>query len=120
MVYCSKDEWAKKEGYASWAVYDKEYPTEAGLDDMLEDMSGLMDDEMGNTTGTEISSTTYAKILRNICGRGISLMIDEEEGRNRGENTMTYVPKDYLHERDRDRLHRIGVLLGYKLVGNIG
>jgi len=48
MVYCSINEWAVKKNYANFVAYDKEYPIEETLTDMLEEMSALMDDEMGN------------------------------------------------------------------------
>jgi hypothetical protein len=43
--YCSKDEWSIKKGYANWAAYPKAYPTEADLDDYLEEMTDIMNSE---------------------------------------------------------------------------
>lgn len=118
--YCTVDQWAVKKNYDDFTAYNKEYPTEATLQSMLDEMTGLMNDEMGNFTGSNVSDSQYLETLKNICYRGVELMIDEEEGRSGGFNTMQYAPKDYMYERDRKRLQTIGARKGFLVVGDVG
>lgn len=115
MVYLTKDEFAKRQGYADWDAYtaDNEFPTEAGIDDMIEDMSALMNEEIGQTSDVTVRLTE----LRNICYRGVQMMIDEELARDQGERRAIYNPADYMHERDRNRLRDIGYRSSARVIG---
>jgi len=118
MVYLTKDEFALKQGYASWTAFtaDEEFPTEAGIDDMIEEMSALMNNEMG-TNGTDVSDSNYTTLLRAICYKGVQFMIDEELARAQQQIRSVFIPADYMTERHRNRLRSIGKLKGYKIIG---
>lgn len=114
MVYLTKDEFGYRQGYADWDAYaaDNAFPTEAGIDDMIEDMSALMNEEIGQASDVTVRLTE----LRNICYRGVLMMIDEELARDQGERRAIYNPADYMHERDRVRLRSIGYRAGARKV----
>lgn len=118
--YCSKDEWAIKKGYASWSVYDKSYPTEADLDDYLEEMTDIMNSELYLNTTTNITDTRYVNLLRRICYNGANYMMDEEESRaqERSRTRQTYV--DYMRPSHRQQLQNIAIAKGNILVGDVG
>jgi hypothetical protein len=111
-VYCSKDEWAYKKAKTSWKDYEgtHPYPSANGLDDMLEEMTALMNVEMGRAE--ESNLTTRPTFLRNLCYRGVELMIDEEQGRATEEGRPMFIPRDYMYERDRIKLKRFGLEAG--------
>lgn len=111
-VYCSKDEWAYKKARTSWNDYagKYQYPKSNGLDDMLEEMTALINVEMGRAEDNNL--TTYVTFLRNLCYRGVELMIDEEQGRATEEGRPMFIPRDYMYERDRIKLKRFGLEAG--------
>jgi len=110
MVYLTKDEFAYKQGYADWDAYTAKnnFPTEAGIDDMIEEMSALMNEEIGQTSDVTVRLTE----LRNICYRGVLMMIDEELARDQEAQRSLFTPRDYMYERDRIRLRSIGYRSG--------
>jgi len=110
MVYLTKDQYAQKQGYDTFLLYaakNTDYVTEEALDDMIEEMSALMNDEIG-TLGTDITTAKYLVLLRNICYRGVQMMIDEEQARAHEDKRSLFIPRDYMFERDRSRLRTIG------------
>lgn len=123
--YCSKDEWSYKKARSTWGDYTGSpvalsihaYPSSEGLDDMLEEMTSLMNTEMGRPEDSNL--TTHATYLRNLCYRGVELMIDEEQGRAMEEGRNMYIPRDYMYERDRRKLQRFGLESGYFKFGAI-
>lgn len=118
MVYLTKDEFAIKKNFADWdAYYAKHgYPSAEGMDDMLEEMSALMNNEMG-TNGTDLSDSNYTTLLRAICYKGVQYMIDEELSRDQERQRTIYPPIDYMNERHRNRLRSIGKQKGYRVIG---
>lgn len=118
--YCSKDEWAVKKGYANFAAYDKSYPTEADLDDYLEEMTDIMNNEQYLNTTTNISDTRYVNFLRRVCYNGAEYMRDEEESRaqERTRTTRQYV--DYMRPSHRKQLIEIGRTKGTRVYGAVG
>jgi len=74
---------------------------------MLEEMTSLMNTEMGRAEDSNM--TTHTAYLRNLCYRGVELMIDEEQGRANEEGRSMYIPRDYMYERDRQKLQRFGL-----------
>lgn len=118
--YCTTNQWAikkssKNHSYSNFTDYAaaNDYPEESNLQDMLDEMTELMNDEIG-TTGTNITDSNYLTLLKNICYRGVELMMDEEQARAGQKERMSFVPKDYMYERDRTRLQRIGTEKGYR------
>ncbi|MDH3324006.1 MAG: hypothetical protein OEL89_00045 [Candidatus Peregrinibacteria bacterium] len=109
MGYITKDQFAHKQKYDDWDAFiaANEYPTEDALDEMIEEMSTLMNEEIG-TLGTDITAAKYLTLLRNICYRGIIMMIDDEQARAQEERRSIFNPRDYMFERDRNRLRTIG------------
>jgi len=85
---------------------------------MLEEMTELMNIEIGDVT-TNITSAKYIIFLRNLCYRGVELMIDEEQGRGTEEGRPTFIPRDYMFARDRQKLQRIGIEFDHRLVGGV-
>ena len=79
-------------------------------------MTALMNEEIG-TLGTDVTTTKYLVLLRNICYRGVMMMIDEEQARAHEERRAIYNPRDYMPERDRNRLRNIGHELRYRKRG---
>lgn len=127
--YCSKIEWALKMGnftqYASngtTGYLDKhKEPTDGDLEDMLEEMTQIMNSEDYLNTETNLSDTRYVKRLRRICFNGTQFMRDEiiPRRQNRSER-IGYVPKDYMRPTDRSWLTRVGVAKGNLVVGLVG
>jgi len=120
--YCSINEWAQKKGYDTFALFiakHTDYVTEEALTDMLEEATSMMNDEIGSGD-TNITDTRYTTILRNLCYRMSNLMVDEEQGRAHEQKRSQYIPRDYMYERDRSRLQRIGLVKGYRAVGQVG
>ena len=122
--YCSKDEFAYKKARTDWDAYTGSpvmtthaYPSPEGLDDMLEEMTSLMNTEMGRSESSNM--TTHMAYLRNLCYRGVELMIDEEQGRASEEGRNMYIPRDYMFERDRQKLQRFGLESGHFLFGAV-
>ena len=118
--YYTVNQWAikkstKNHSYTSFSDYANinDYPEESNLQEMFDEMTDLMNDEIG-TTGTNITDPKYLTLLGNICYRGVELMMDEEQGRAGQKERMGFVPKDYMYERDRTRLIRIGTEKGYR------
>lgn len=122
--YCSRDEWSYKKARSTWDDYTGSpvtsthaYPSSEGLDDMLEEMTALINTEMGRADDDNISS--HATYLRNLCYRGVELMIDEESGRASEEGRSMYIPRDYMYERDRQKLKRYGLEAGNFVFGAV-
>lgn len=112
--YLTKNEFAQKQGYASWTAYaaaNTDYVTSDALDDMIEEMTALMNEEIGVTTNVTATGTR-ATLLRNICYRGVMMMIDDEQARGQEAKRSIFQPRDYMYERDRDRLRSIGLRSG--------
>jgi hypothetical protein len=121
-LYCTVVDWCVKQGFddfAAYAVKNSDYPTENALTAILEDATGLMNEEIGDLT-VNITITRHLKTLRNLCYRMSNLMIDEEQGRAQEQRRSQYIPRDYMYERDRSKLHRIGIEVGARVVGAVG
>lgn len=118
MAYLTKDQYAQKQKYADWDAFAlvEDYPSEAAIDDMIEEMTELMNDEIG-TNGTDVTTAKYLTMLRNICYRGVQMMIDEELARAHQERRMVTMPADYMYARDRQRLRSIGMKSGLRKRG---
>ncbi len=121
--YCSKDEYAYKRAKEDWADYTGspigntfEYPYPEGLDDMLEEATAYINTEMGRSEASNL--TTHTTYLRNLCYKMVRLMEQEELGEEEG-NYNTFIPKDYMYERDRNRLHRFGRESGHLKLGGV-
>ena len=122
--YCSKDEWAYKKARDTWNAYTGSpvlsthaYPSSEGLDDMLEEMTALINGEMGRADDNNLG--THLTYLRNLCYRGVELMIDEEQGRALEEGRSMYIPRDYMYERDRLKLKQYGLEAGNFVFGAV-
>ena len=83
---------------------------------MIDEMSALMNDEIG-TDGTDITTDKYLVKLRNICYRGVQMMVDEEQARAHEDRRTLFNPRDYMFERDRVRLRSIGHLTSKRVIG---
>ena len=84
---------------------------------MLEEMTSLMNTEMGRAEDSNL--TTHTAYLRNLCYRGVELMIDEEQGRSMEEGRSMYIPRDYMYEWDRMKLRRFGLEAGNFVFGAV-
>ena len=69
--YCSKDEWSYKKARSTWDDYTGSpvmsthaYPSSEGLDDMLEEMTALINTEMGRADDDNLG--THLIYLRNL------------------------------------------------------
>jgi len=119
MVYLTKDQYAQKQGYDDFTAFlaaNTDYVTEDALDDMIEEMTELMNDEIG-TNGTDVTTAKYLTMLRNICYRGVQMMVDEELSRAHQERRAITMPADYMYTRDRQRLRSIGMKSGLRKRG---
>ena len=116
--YCSLNQWAIKKEFATFAAYTviNNSPTEAELTEMLEEMTELMNSEVGSVS---TNLTTHLTVLRNMCYRGVELMLDEEQARATETNRDVGIPRDYMFERDREKLRRFGTEEGYRVVGGV-
>lgn len=119
--YITKDKYAYKRAKTDWADYTgspigttHEFPTGEGLDDNLEEMTALINTEMGRAEDSNNSS--HLVYLRNLCYRGVRLMEQEEQGESEGDYNR-FIPKDYMYERDRMKLHRFGRESGHLKFG---
>ena len=71
-------------------------------------------------TTTDVSDSNYTYSLMDICYRGIELMFDEELARaEKRWERLQYIPKDYLHERDRNWLKDLASYKEYMKVGGV-
>ena len=84
---------------------------------MLDEMTELMNSEVGSVS---VNLTTHLTVLRNICYRGVELMRDEEQARATEIARDVGIPRDYMFERDREKLRRFGVEEGFRVVGGVG
>ena len=119
--YCDKDSWASKKGYANWDAYDKDYPTEADLDDYLEEMTDIMNSDQYLDVEINVTTTRYVNVLRRICYNGAEYMRDEEEARSqeRVRAPKNYV--DYMRPSHRQLLIKIATFSeGTRVVGLVG
>lgn len=119
MAYLTKDQFAQKQGYDDWDAYvlkNKDYVTEDALDDMIEEMESLMNDEIG-TLDTNVTTAKYLKVLRNICYRGVQMMVDEEQARAHEGQRSIFTPQDYMPGRTRERLRSMGKRLKFRKRG---
>lgn len=119
MAYLTKDQFAQKQGYDDWTAYETanpDYVTEDAIDLMIAEMTELMNDEIG-TLGTDVTTAKYLTLLRNICYRGVVMMIDDEQARAHEDKRSIYAPKDFMYERDRARLRTIGHLTSKRTIG---
>ncbi len=117
--YVTRDQWASKKGYANWAAYDKSYPTQADLEDYLDEMTDTMNSEQYINTTTSITDTRYLKFLRRVCYNGVNYMMSEEEAMA-GERVRTvrqYI--DYMRPSHRKQLIEIGRTKGTRVFGAV-
>jgi len=108
-TFMTNDEWAKKKGYTQFLtdsgngyVDKNDYPTADALDSFREDAYALI------ITGARGIPNLTAHYLRNLEYRMVELMIDEEQGRATEEGRPMYIPRDYMFQRDRDKLSSAG------------
>lgn len=108
-TFMTNDEWAIKKGYPQFltnggtAYIDKnEYPPAATLDAFREDAKGIIVTE---ARGTPVLDSNY---LRNLEYRMVELMMDEEQGRETEDGRPIYIPRDYMFQRDRDKVANSG------------
>ena len=116
--YCTKEDYAFKRAKLTWADYADafNYPTEDGLEDMLQESTAIINVAMGRSEDSNL--TTHPTFLRNLCYRMVRLMEQEELGEAEGDYNR-FIPKDYLYERDRNRLLRFGREAGYIKFGGV-
>ena len=104
-TYLTNDEWAVKKGYADFNTFatTNDYPISATLTAMREEAYALINEYMD---GSAVSG--HSDYLRNLEYRIVELMIDEEQGRMMEEGRPTFIPRDYIFERDRKILASLG------------
>ena len=111
----TNDQWAILKGFTQFlsaagpspaagsGYLDKNpYPPVATLDSFRDRAKGLMDSEIRGT------SNLSAATLMDLEFRMVELMIDEEQGRETEDGRPIYIPRDYMFQRDRDRLSSSG------------
>lgn len=114
-TFMTNDEWAIKKGFTQFLVaagpsppagsgyLDKnDYPPAATLDSFREESHGII------LTDARGDPDLDAKYLRNLEYRMVEYMIDEEQGRETEEGRPIYIPRDYVHQRDRDKVSASG------------
>lgn len=119
-TFMTNDYWAQKKGYTKFLadsgngfVDKNDYPPATTLDLFREDAYAII---VGETNG--VPAATHNNYLRNLEYRMVELMLDEEEGRETEEGRPQFIPRDYLFQRDRDRLAAIGSSSFNRGVGN--
>lgn len=124
-IYCSTDQWAIKksskartyEDFDDYASYN-DYPEEANLEDIAEEVTANMNKEIG--CNSNVTSSNYTVLLRNICYRGMENALDLEQARSQQRpERAQFIPKDYLNERDRLKLREIGRILKHRRVARV-
>ena len=108
-TFMTNDEWAIKKGYTQFLtdsgngyVDKNNYPPAATLDSFREDAHALI------VTEARGDSNLTAKYLRNLEYRMVEYMIDEEQGRATEDGRPIYIPRDYMHQRDRNKVSASG------------
>lgn len=120
MAYLTKDEFAIKKNYADWDTYfaAKGYPLEAAMDDMIEEMSDIMNDHAGVTT--DVTDDQYVKRLRRICYDGVCYMMDADQQRAHERERTMIIPRLFMRPDDRAWLRNvIGKIKTTRKVGKI-
>jgi hypothetical protein len=115
-TYMTNDQFAVRKNYANFAAFaaDNEFPIEATLNKMRDDAAGIINEEIGVTSNI----STHASYLESLEFRMVELMIDEAQGRATEEGRPVYIPRDYLYERDRRKLHSFHPTAFNRGVGN--
>ena len=80
-------------------------------------MTGLMNREIGTTTN--ITTASDLEVLMDICYRGTEMMQDMEQAREERRNPDIMIPRDYMFERDREKLRDIGIENGTRIIGGV-
>ena len=108
-TFMDNDYWAQKKGFSQFLadsgagyVDTNTYPPAATLDLFREDAYGLIVTEADGVPELD------EKYLRNLEYRMVELMIDEEQGRETEDGRPIYIPRDYMHERDRTKVANSG------------
>lgn len=125
--YCTKNEWAIKQGYTQYAsngstgyLDDQDEPIDADLEDILEEMTDIMNSE-DYLNSSSVITDVNPKRMRLICYNGTLYMLDERYPRaERRIERIGYIPKDYMRPTDRRWLSLVGVKKGTKYVGKTG
>jgi hypothetical protein len=58
--------------------------------------------------GSVPTASADTAFLKNLEYRMVELMIDEEDARNHNSPRAQMIPRDYMYERDRERLNGMG------------
>jgi hypothetical protein len=123
MSYCSKDNWAHKKAKTTWANYQVDHPDnpiEEDLDDMLEEMTGIMNGVDYLNVDTNITTARHLPRLRRICFNGTELMEDEKQFRKQGRrDRINFIPRDYIKPSDRAWLKSIALSVNTRRPGGI-
>lgn len=122
--YCSRNQWAERKGYATWAAYVAAgygEPTQQELDSALEDATDIMNDpEHINCKSTNITDTDYTQRLERICYNMANRIMDVERNRGRQGAMFQFSPQDFLFDKERKFLIQIALDKEYRYVGAVG
>jgi len=124
--YCDKDVWAqhkssKTHSYANWAAYAaaEEWPDAYSLNKALEDGTVEINMCIG-LTATNITSINYTDYLELLNFRMTERYFDDnQDAFQNGLRIASFIPRDYLYERERKKLQDIGRASSRRIVGRV-
>lgn len=86
---------------------------------MLEDASGRINENIGSFT-TDITDSRFTTRLKNLCIQMVKRMRQIDLAQGRVSQIPMFSPNDFLIDRERDYLQKIGKILGHRLVAKVG
>jgi hypothetical protein len=111
----TNDQWAILKGYTQFLAAagpdppagsgfldGNDYPTAAALDLFRSRANGLI------KTCARGTPTLDSDYLMDLEFRMVELMMDEEQGRETEDGRPIYIPRDYMYERDRQKVASSG------------
>jgi len=108
-TFMTNDYWAVLKGYSKFLtdsgsgfVDKNKYPPAATLDSFRSRAYGII------TTCANGVPNLDASYLSDVEFRMVELMFDEEAGRETEEGRPSYIPRDYMYQRDRDKISSSG------------
>jgi len=123
MVYIDEEAFAKSENYATWIAYTADNPnnpTLLNLTEMIEEASEIINLNIGSYN-IDITDTRFLSRVQKLCLRMVKRMMQIDIAQGLPARIPMFSPNDFLISREREYLQFIvGVLLGYRGVGDVG
>jgi hypothetical protein len=119
--YATKEEWAIRQDYATWAAYTADNPSapsEDHLEDMLETATQIINDEIGSFS-LNVTDSRFTTRLKKLCLKMVDRMRQVDMAQGKFNTIPFFSPNDYLIEREREYLRQIGRILSHRRVGKV-